>query len=81
MLERNGIRIDIHLCDTSFDHKTIERVTSIEIEPVASIMVYSAEDLVIYKMLSTRPSDARDFEGIIDCQGDAFDDTNTSSIG
>ena len=25
-------------------------------------------------MLSTRASDARDFEGIIDCQGDKLDD-------
>ena len=72
--DTNGVRIDIHLCDTAFDNSTIERATSIEIAPGSPVMVCSAEDLVIYKMLSTRPSDARDFEGIIDCQGDALDD-------
>ena len=37
--------------------------------------VCTAEDLIIYKMLSPRASDARDFEGIIDCQGDKLDDS------
>jgi len=69
-----GVRIDIHLCDTLFDHKVIERATRIEIESGTSINICSAEDLVIYKMLSTRASDSRDCEGIIDYQGDALDD-------
>ena len=69
-----GIRIDIHLSDTLFDCKVIERAQKIEIESSVTIKVCTAEDLIIYKMLSTRASDSRDFEGIIDCQGDALDD-------
>lgn len=69
-----GVRIDIHLSDTLFDHKVIDRATRIEIEPGTTIMICSAEDLIIYKMLSTRASDSRDFEGIIDYQGDTLDD-------
>lgn len=52
----------------------IKRATRVEIESGTSINICSAEDLVIYKMLSTRASDSRDFEGIIDYQGDALDD-------
>ena len=69
-----GIRIDIHLSDTLFDRKVIERASRIEIQSGTNIKICSAEDLIIYKMLSTRVSDSRDIEGIIDCQGDALDD-------
>ena len=69
-----GVRIDIHLSDTIFDHKVIERTKKVEIEPSITINICSAEDLVIYKMLSTRASDYRDFESIIDYQGDALSD-------
>jgi len=69
-----GVRIDIHLSDTLFDRKVIERAIDIEIEPGITVRVCTAEDLIIYKMLSMRGSDAKDFEGIIDHQGDALDD-------
>jgi hypothetical protein len=66
--------VDIHLSDTLFDMEVIKRASNIEIEPGVVIKVCSAEDLIIYKMLSTRTSDSRDFEGVIDYQGDALDD-------
>ena len=69
-----GIRIDLHLSDTSFDRKVIKRACKIEIESGITVNICSAEDLIIYKMLSTRSSDSRDFESIIDCQGNALDD-------
>ena len=83
MLKENGIlfvqdkhkvRIDIHLSDTLFDIEVIKRAANIEIDTGLTVKVCSPEDLIIYKMLSTRASDSRDFEGIIDYQGDRLDD-------
>jgi 3-phenylpropionate/cinnamic acid dioxygenase small subunit len=39
-----------------------------------SIRICTAEDLVIYKMLSTRIKDRADVESIIQKQGEALDD-------
>ena len=72
--DKVGVRIDIHLSDTLFDMEVIKRAIDVEIAPDILTRVCTAEDLIIYKMLSTRASDARDFEGIIDCQGDKLDD-------
>jgi predicted nucleotidyltransferase len=72
--DKHGVRLDIHLSDTLFDMEVIKRASNIEIEPGVVIKVCSAEDLIIYKMLSTRASDSRDFEGVVDYQGDALDD-------
>ncbi|MBW2064031.1 MAG: nucleotidyltransferase [Deltaproteobacteria bacterium] len=69
-----GVRIDLHLSDTMFDRKVIERAIEIEIEAGIRVKLCTAEDLIIYKMLSTRGSDAQDFEGIIDHLGEALDD-------
>lgn len=73
--DKVGVRVDIHLSDTLFDIEVINRAIDLEIAPEILTKVCTAEDLIIYKMLSTRVSDARDFEGIIDCQGDKLDDT------
>jgi len=72
--DTHGMRIDLHLSDTLFDRGVIERAIEIEIEPGIAVKVCTVEDLIIYKMLSMRGSDAKDFEGIIDHQGDALDD-------
>ena len=72
--DKHGVRVDIHLSDTLFDMEVIRRASNIEIEPGVAIKVCSAEDLIIYKILSTRTSDSRDFEGVVDYQGDALDD-------
>jgi hypothetical protein len=72
--DKHGVRLDIHLSDTLFDMEVIKRASNIEIEPGVVIKVCSAEDLITYKMLSTRASDSRDFEGVVDYQGDALDD-------
>lgn len=83
MLKKNGIlfahdkqniRIDFHLSDTLFDRQVIERAKDIEIKPGIMVRICTAEDLIIYKMLSMRILDARDAEGIINYQGDTLDD-------
>jgi hypothetical protein len=41
--------------------------------------VCTAEDLVVYKMLSTRAKDRGDFESVVQKQGDALDNTYIES--
>lgn len=72
--DSNGIRIDVMLADTIFDETAIRRARDIDVAPEKSIRVCTAEDLIIYKMLSTRAKDRVDVESIVQKQGDALDD-------
>jgi hypothetical protein len=69
-----GIRIDIQLADVSFDEAAVQRAKPIELEPGLEAQVCTAEDLIIYKIISTRAQDQIDVENIIRRQGDALDD-------
>ena len=71
----NGVRIDVMLADTIFDETAIERARDFDFSPGKSIRVCTAEDLIIYKMLSTRAKDRGDVESIVQKQGDTLDDT------
>lgn len=68
-----GIRVDMLLADTEFDVQAIGRR-----RPIAmmgeTIAVCSAEDLIIYKMISTRARDHDDVQGIIRRQRAKLDD-------
>jgi hypothetical protein len=72
--DRSGIRIDVQLADVRFDEVAIQRACAIELESGVMAQVCSAEDLIIYKIISTRPQDHVDVENIIRRQGDALDD-------
>lgn len=72
--DATGMRIDFHLSDTSFDRIVIERAELTEVEPGVKVNICTAEDLIIYKMLSTRDIDRRDIESILDYQGKSLDD-------
>jgi hypothetical protein len=72
--DADGIRIDLQLADVSFDETAIGRARSIELEPGFAAQVCTAEDLLIYKLISTRPQDHVDVENIIRRQGDRLDD-------
>ncbi len=50
------------------------RHSNVELEPGLSARVCSAEDLLIYKIISTRPLDQIDVEDIVRSQGDKLDD-------
>jgi len=71
----NGVRIDVMLADTVFDEAAIERARIVTIFKDKIIRVCTAEDLVVYKMLSTRIKDRADVESIIQKQGDVLDNT------
>lgn len=70
----NGTRVDVMLAETSFDETAIGRARMIEMQPGTFVRVCSPEDLIIYKMVSVRPQDRSDVEGIIRRQGDTLDD-------
>ena len=64
----------MQLADVSFDEAAIQRSRAIELETGAVAQVRTGEDLIIYKIISTRPQDHVDVENIIRRQGDALDD-------
>lgn len=83
MLRRNGIvfvlnsegaRIDIMLEDTEFDAQIIARAQMVEIAPGRQVRVCSPEDLIVLKMLASRPQDWVDVATVIQKQGENLDE-------
>jgi hypothetical protein len=72
--DQQGTRLDLLLADTPFDVKAIQRGQDIEIHPGLKIHLCSPEDLIIYKLISTRLRDHEDAIGVIRRQGDSLDD-------
>jgi hypothetical protein len=73
--DEDGVRIDVMLADNQFDETAIGRARLIEIVPGRQARVCSAEDLIIYKMLSLRAKDQVDIETIIRRQSETLNDT------
>ena len=69
-----GVRLDLLLADTPYDVEAIRRGQDAEIAPNVVIHLCSPEDLIIYKLISTRARDHDDARGVIRRQGDALDD-------
>lgn len=67
-----GIRIDLLLAETGFDVEALSRKRQIEMMG-EQIAVCTPEDLIIYKMISTRPRDHDDVLGVIRRQDDKLD--------
>lgn len=68
-------RIDLLFTDTSFDETVIRRALRIKVLPRIYLNFCTAEDLIVYKMLSTRERDIGDVRSVIQRQGDKLDDT------
>ncbi|MDY7080138.1 MAG: hypothetical protein SXV54_24925 [Chloroflexota bacterium] len=69
-----GTRLDLLLSDTEFDAETIQRALAVQLGPGLVARVCSAEDLIVYKLISTRLRDYEDAASVIRRQGDALDD-------
>jgi len=69
-----GTRLDLLLADTPYDVLAIRRGHDVELQPGVTIRVCSPEDLVIYKLISTRLRDHEDAQGVIRRQGSNLDD-------
>lgn len=72
--DATGARLDLLLADTPYDVLAIRRGRDVEVQPGLSIRLCSPEDLLIYKLIATRPRDREDVAGIIRRQGDKLDD-------
>jgi hypothetical protein len=68
-------RLDLLLADTPYDVQAIRRGRIVEVQPGATIRVCSPEDLVIYKLVSTRLRDHEDAASAVRRQGDTLDDS------
>lgn len=71
--DADGLRLDLLLADTPFDVQVIQRARPVEIQPNLTIIVCTPEDLILYKMISTRPRDREDVRGIVRRQEKALD--------
>lgn len=69
-----GTRLDLLLSDTEFDVQAIRRARLIEVWPGLTVRVCTAEDLIIYKLVSTRLRDHEDAAGIARRQAESLDD-------
>jgi len=72
--DESGIRLDLQLADAGFDESAIQRGVEIELEPNLKARICTAEDLIIYKLISTRLQDQVDVENVVRRQGDQLDD-------
>lgn len=72
--DAQGVRIDLLLADLGFDQQAIGRGQVIEPLPGAKITVCTPEDLIIYKLISTRAYDHEDARRVIGRQHDKLDD-------
>jgi hypothetical protein len=68
-----GTRLDLMLADTLFDRLAIQRGRDFDIQPGIPIRVCSPEDLIIFKLISTRLRDHEDASSVIQRQGYALD--------
>ena len=67
-------RIDLLLAEAGFDHLALSRGVLVEVAQGVSARLCSPEDLVIYKLLSTRPRDREDALSVVRRQADKLDD-------
>jgi hypothetical protein len=72
--DKLGTRLDLMLADTSYDILAIQRGRIVEITPGIEIRICSSEDLVLYKLISTRLRDHEDASSVVKRQGDILDD-------
>jgi len=72
--DAQGTRLDLLLSDVSFDAEAIRRARDVTLQPGLVASVCSPEDLIVYKLISTRQRDHDDAESVIRRQGDALDD-------
>ena len=69
-----GTRLDLLLAETPYDVAAVHRGREVDLESGLPVRLCSPEDLVLYKLVSTRPRDREDARGVIRRQGDKLDD-------
>ncbi len=69
-----GTRVNVMLAETLFDETAIGRASAVELQPGLAVRLCSAEDLIVYKIVSLRAQDRLDVDGIIRRQDNRLDD-------
>jgi hypothetical protein len=69
--DATGIVVDFAFTDSAYELQAIRRATSIQIGE-QSVSIASPEDLVIHKVIASRPHDLKDVAGIL-TKHDSFD--------
>ncbi len=70
---REGYEIDISLGVPGYEEEVIKRAEKCSMHKKHTVMICSAEDLIIHKVVAGRPQDLSDIEGIIMRQGKKLD--------
>jgi len=73
VLDPNDVRLDLMLADTGYDEILISRAKEVELAPGKRVRVCTAEDLIIQKIIATRPQDMVDVEAVIVRQAERLD--------
>jgi hypothetical protein len=74
LLGPENVRVDLLLGETAFDASAISRATDVAMDGGTDLGVCTAEDVIIYKLLSTRPRDREDVMSVIRRQAGSLDD-------
>ncbi|HEU4390959.1 MAG TPA: hypothetical protein VFV34_24350 [Blastocatellia bacterium] len=72
--DEGGIRLDLLLAETNFDVEAVRRGLRLIVGSADVVTVCTPEDLIVYKMISTRVRDHDDVQGIVRRQGKKLDD-------
>ena len=68
----NGIAVDIVFAGLPYEVAAIERAVPVEVAGY-SVRICTAEDLIVHKIISSRPRDREDILGIVQRQGNRLD--------
>lgn len=68
-----GVRVDLLLADMGFDYVALQRAVNADIQEGLTARFCTAEDLVLYKLITTRPRDVEDAKSVIREQGQKLD--------
>lgn len=69
----NKVAVDVALAGSPFEVEVLDRSSAWDFGQGAGVIMCSAEDLVIYKLIAGRSRDVADIEGIVRRQGAVLD--------
>lgn len=69
----NGVAVDVALAAFPFELEALDAASDWELAPGTVVRTCSAEHLVVYKLVATRPRDLLDVETIVRRQGPKLD--------
>lgn len=68
-LDGRAVDADIFIAETDFQREVIERHISVDVEG-RSVKLVSAEDLILFKLIASRPRDLIDIQDVMFTQGE-----------